>query len=133
VFAGGKSMGGRIASQAAAGGALSPTPAGLVFFGYPLHPPGAPSRRRDRHLPDVGCPMLFLHGTRDPFGDAGEMQALAANLKDAQLHLVPGGDHSLAALKRDDPSGQSVETAADVAARWMLALVSGRPAADVPL
>jgi predicted alpha/beta-hydrolase family hydrolase len=125
AFAGGKSMGGRIASQAAARGGLLPTPAGLVFFGYPLHPPGAPSKRRDRHLPDVSCPMLFLHGTRDPFGDADEMQALVANLADARLHLVAGGDHSLAATKREDPSEQSLEEAIDVAARWMLALVSG--------
>jgi predicted alpha/beta-hydrolase family hydrolase len=134
VFAGGKSMGGRIASQAAAANALSPPPAGLVFFGYPLHPPGAPARRRDRHLSAVRAPMLFLHGTRDPFGDPDEMRDLVSGLPSSRLHLVSGGDHSLVATKREDPSGRSVDGAIAVAARWMLAIAEGRnPAGDVPL
>src|SRR5512140_1527564 len=66
IVAAGKSMGGRIASQVAAGG-FDPAPAGLIFFGYPLHPPGKPRQRRDAHLPRITVPMLFLHGTRDPF------------------------------------------------------------------
>lgn len=93
VFAGGKSMGGRIASQVAP--RLTPPAAGLVFFGYPLHPPGRPADRRDRHLPLVDRPMLFLHGTRDPFGSPEEIQTLADRLAGATLALVDGGDHSL--------------------------------------
>src|SRR5580765_4831771 len=60
-FAGGKSMGARISSQVAAADGFTPPAAGLVFFGYPLHPPAKPDQRRDRHLPKVGAPMLFLH------------------------------------------------------------------------
>ena len=112
-------MGGRIASQAAARDLFDPSPAGLVFFGYPLHPPGEPAQRRDRHLPAIRVPMLFLHGTRDPFGSPDEMQALAAGLATAQLELIEGGDHSLAAGKRADPKGQSIDRALDLAAEFM--------------
>jgi predicted alpha/beta-hydrolase family hydrolase len=118
VLAGGKSMGGRIASQAAARGLLAPGLAGLIFFGYPLHPPGKPAQRRDRHLPGIDVPLLFLHGTRDPFGSPDEMRALAGDLPRATLELVEGGDHSLATPKRQDPQGQSLERAMDTAARW---------------
>lgn len=121
TFAGGKSMGGRMASQAAAKGAFDPPPAGLVYFGYPLHPPGKPQQRRDAHLPKIGRPMLFLHGTRDPFGTPEEMTALVAGLGPAAtLHLIDGGDHSLVKPKRQDPDGRALEDAMDVAARWML-------------
>jgi uncharacterized protein len=121
-FAGGKSMGARISSQAAATRGLSPAPAGLVFFGYPLHPPAKPEQRRDRHLPQVGAPMLFLHGTRDPFGSPEEMRMLVDGLTGASLEIVPGGDHSLAASKRDDPARRSLDRAMDVAAGWILKL-----------
>lgn len=121
VFVGGKSMGGRIASQVAARGGFDPAPAGLIFFGYPLHPPGRPHQRRDRHLGRITVPMLFLHGTRDPFGSPDEMRALASGLSLATLHLVEGGDHSLVATRAADPAGESVQRAVEVAARWMLA------------
>ena len=65
-FVGGKSMGGRIASQAMARGLFERAPAGLVFLGYPLHPPQRPEKRRDAHLASITTPMLFVHGTRDP-------------------------------------------------------------------
>jgi len=124
VFAGGKSMGGRIASQAAAKQLFSPAPAGLVYFGYPLHPPGKPAQRRDAHLPSLTQPMLFLHGTRDPFGSPDEMTALASGLgAAATLHLIDGGDHSLVRPKRQDPDGGSVDAAMDIAARWMAGLI----------
>ena len=116
-FAGGKSMGGRIASQVAAAGGFMPAPAGLVFFGYPLHPPNQPLKRRDEHLPRVASPMLFLHGTRDPFGTPEDMQALAGNLRAATLHLIDGGDHSLVVKRKD--GADSVERAVEVAAAWM--------------
>jgi predicted alpha/beta-hydrolase family hydrolase len=129
VFAGGKSMGGRIASQAAAKGGLDPAPAGLIYFGYPLHPPGKPAQRRDAHLPKIGRPMLFLHGTRDPFGSPAEMTTLAAGLgPSATLALVEGGDHSLVRPKRQDPEGRSLEDAMNVAARWMRERVGRRAA-----
>lgn len=119
-FAGGKSMGGRIASQAAARGSFRPPAAGLVFFGYPLHPPGKPAQRRDRHLPDITAPMLFLSGTRDPFGSPDELRALVDVLPAATLHLVDGGDHSLVAPRKNDPSGGRLDEALDVAAGWIL-------------
>ena len=117
LFSGGKSMGGRIASQVAAAGGFVPAPAGLVFFGYPLHPPNQPLKRRDEHLPRVGAPMLFVHGTRDPFGAPEEMQALTANLPGATLHLIDGGDHSLVVKRKD--GADSVERAVEIAAAWM--------------
>jgi hypothetical protein len=123
MFAGGKSMGGRISSQTAAKSLFDPAPIGLIFFGYPLHPPAAPKKRRDRHLPSIVQPMLFLHGTRDSFGSPEEMTALMQTLPAATLHLIDGGDHSLVAPKRQDPGGRSVDTAIEIAARWMMMMV----------
>ena len=114
-FAGGKSMGGRISSQVAAKTGFSPGPAGLIFFGYPLHPPGKPEQRRDKHLPEIKVPMLFLHGSRDPFGSPEEMQSLAAALKGARLHLVEGGDHSLEVRKK----GYTLDPVLDLAAEFL--------------
>lgn len=127
VFAGGKSMGGRMASMVASKSGtgkdegFTPSPAGLVFFGYPLHPPGKPEQRRDAHLPQIRVPMLFLHGTRDGFGTPDEMEALVASLPHATLRLCDQGDHSLVAPKKADPEGQLLEDAMDAAASWMQA------------
>jgi predicted alpha/beta-hydrolase family hydrolase len=118
-FAGGKSMGGRIASQVAARNGFTPAPAGLVFFGYPLHPPGKPQQRRDKHLPAISPPMLFLHGERDPFGSPAEMTGLVEPLAGSTLHLVPGGDHSLVTRKKAGPEGDTLEKVMDKAAEWM--------------
>jgi predicted alpha/beta-hydrolase family hydrolase len=93
LFIGGKSMGGRIASQVASQGGVG-TLHGLVFLGYPLHPPGKPEQRRDAHLPAIREPMLFVQGTRDAFGTAAEIQALVPRLQRATLHEIAGGDHS---------------------------------------
>ncbi len=93
LFIGGKSMGGRIAAQVAAQHLDGIT--GLVYLGYPLHPPGRPEQRRDRHLPDIAEPMLFVQGTRDQFGTADEIRALLPRLNPrAALFEVPDGDHS---------------------------------------
>ena len=119
MIAAGKSMGGRIASQVAATGGFDPPPAALIFFGYPLHPPGKPTQRRDAHLPKIKVPMLFLHGTRDPFGTPDEMTSLAASLPSAKLHIVDGGDHSLVASKRASGGGDSVELAVATASEWI--------------
>jgi predicted alpha/beta-hydrolase family hydrolase len=92
---GGKSMGGRIASQVAAGPEAVGSLAGLVFLGYPLHPPGRPDQRRDRHLPRIGAPMLFVQGSRDAFGTPDELRPVLATLTaPADLLVVEGGDHS---------------------------------------
>lgn len=93
LFIGGKSMGGRIASQVAAQHVEGIT--GLVYFGYPLHPPGRLDQRRDRHLPDIREPMLFVQGTRDPFGTSEEIRELLPRLNaGAALFEVQDGDHS---------------------------------------
>lgn len=96
LIAGGKSMGGRVASVAAAEARIAPD--GIAFFGYPLHPP-----KKDRgdgtrkvHLAQIACPLLFLQGTRDPFATPAELGALVAELPRATLSLVDNGDHSFA-------------------------------------
>jgi predicted alpha/beta-hydrolase family hydrolase len=118
-FAGGKSMGGRIASQVAAADGFTPPVRGLVFFGYPLHPPGKPEQRRDKHLPNVKAPMLFVHGTRDPFGTSEEFDALLKGLKGSQIYTVVDGDHSLVAPKKATHPAASFERALDAVATWI--------------
>ena len=84
LFVGGKSMGGRIASQAVAGDAQagrSPTVDGLVFLGYPLHPPGRPDKLRAAHLPSIAAPMLFVQGSRDAFGTPAELRPVLSRLR----------------------------------------------------
>ena len=120
MIAAGKSMGGRIASQVAARDGFVPAPAALIFFGYPLHPPNQPAKRRDEHLPRVGMPMLFVQGTKDPFGTPDEMRELTAALPLATLHLIEGGDHSLVVKRKD--GADSVERAVETAAEWVSAL-----------
>jgi hypothetical protein len=111
-------MGGRIASQLAARGGFDPGVRGLIFFGYPLHPPAKPEQRRDAHLPNVGVPMLFMHGTRDPFGSSEEFAELLTRLPNADIYSVEGGDHSLATPKRSsDPA--AFDRALDAAAAWI--------------
>jgi uncharacterized protein len=106
LFIGGKSMGGRISSQVAAQGVEGV--AGLVFLGYPLHPPGKPEQRRDAHLPAIAQPMLFVQGSRDAFGTAAEIQALLPTLQRATLHEVPNGDHSFKVSGRGAPKPEEV-------------------------
>lgn len=128
VFVGGKSMGGRIATQIVAGG-LMPPPVGVVCFGYPLHPPGRPAQRRDQHLPAVPVPLLLVHGTRDPFGTPDEMTELVGWLPQATLTLVDGADHSLTRPARLDADGRAFDGVLDEAARWIAAR-TGRPGAS---
>jgi uncharacterized protein len=99
-IAGGKSMGGRMTSGAAARAPL-PGVTGLVFLGFPLHPPKRPSEDRAAHLSAVGLPMLFLQGTRDDLADLGLITGVCTRLGPlATLHVVEGGDHSFEVLKR---------------------------------
>jgi predicted alpha/beta-hydrolase family hydrolase len=99
LLIGGKSMGGRIASQIAAGDpGASPgmaEVAGLVFLGYPLHPPGKPEQLRSRRLPAIRAPVLFVQGARDAFGTPEELRPILSKLKaPADLLVVEEGDHS---------------------------------------
>jgi predicted alpha/beta-hydrolase family hydrolase len=119
LFIGGKSMGGRIASHVAAQGNAGDI-AGLVFFGYPLHPPNKPQQRRDAHLPRIAEPMLFVQGGRDPFGTGDEIRELLPSLQRATLHEIAGGDHALkvpARERRGDPVDEAIEAAASWIAR----------------
>jgi uncharacterized protein len=98
LFIGGKSMGGRIATQVAARPEVAVD--GLVLLGYPLHPPGKPAQLRTAHLPRVRAPMLFVQGSRDAFGTREEMEPVALGLsRGTRLFVVEGGDHSLAVPK----------------------------------
>jgi uncharacterized protein len=92
LVAGGKSLGGRIASMAVAEGMPA---AALVFLGYPLHPPGRPEKLRRDHLGEIAVPMLFLQGSRDPFARTDLLAQTVAGLgQRATLVEVEGGDHS---------------------------------------
>jgi uncharacterized protein len=110
IFAGGKSMGGRMTSLAAAQEPLEGVQ-GLVFFGFPLHAAGRPGAERGEHLAVVNAPMLFLQGSRDTLADLKLLKPLCSRLgKRAELFVVKGGDHSFHVLKS---SGQSDEDALD--------------------
>jgi predicted alpha/beta-hydrolase family hydrolase len=125
---GGKSMGGRIASHLAA---LGDPCDGLWFVGYPLHPAGQPQKMRDKHLKDAPCPMLFLAGTRDPLCDLALLKPVLERIGPrATLHVVEGGDHSFAVLKKSGRTDAEVfEELVDVSARWM-ATLKPRPASS---
>jgi hypothetical protein len=123
---GGKSMGGRIASQVAAGGVGDL--AGLVFLGYPLHPPGRPDQLRSAHLRDVKAPMLFVQGSRDAFGTPAELQLIISQLEPAAyLFVVEGGDHSFKVPRSVGVKQQDVHGAIqDRIETWLRMIVSGR-------
>jgi predicted alpha/beta-hydrolase family hydrolase len=125
LFCGGKSMGGRIATQVAAADGDLPV-AGLVLVGYPLHPPGRPQMLRAAHLPAVRRPMLFVQGSRDSFGTPGELEPILATLTPPPaVHVVTGGDHSLKLSGRHDQSQAAVYAGAQQAiADWMNDVIS---------
>ena len=101
LFIGGKSMGGRIATQVAAADSDLPIE-GLVLLGYPLHPPGRPAEQRSKHLPAIGRPMLFVQGSRDVFGTPAELQPVLDTLTPPPVvYVVEGGDHSFTVPRRD--------------------------------
>jgi len=119
LVAGGKSFGGRMTSTAQAEEPL-PGVRGLVFLGFPLHPPGRPADARAEHLAQVQIPMLFLQGTRDDFADLKLLQPVVKRLGDrATLHLVDGGDHSFHVLKRSGRTDAAVmDEITDAIAEW---------------
>jgi predicted alpha/beta-hydrolase family hydrolase len=115
IVIGGKSMGGRMASHIASQGVEGVD--GLVFLGYPLHPPGKPEQRRDAHLPAIKERMIFVQGTRDAFGTADEIRALLPSLQHAELHAVARGDHSFKV-----PGGRTadpLEAIMDIVSAWV--------------
>lgn len=102
LFAGGKSMGGRMTSLAASAEPLGRV-VGLIFLGFPLHPAGRRGTERSEHLGGVGVPMLFLQGTRDALADLELLEPVCRDLEPlARLHVVEGGDHSFKVLKRSE-------------------------------
>ena len=119
LLAGGKSMGGRMTSQAAAQGLLGPVK-GLVFFGFPLHPPNRPGTKRAEHLAKVNVPMLFLQGTRDTLADLALLRPVCEQLgSHATLHIIPEGDHSFHVLKKAGKTDAEVmKELAETTACW---------------
>jgi predicted alpha/beta-hydrolase family hydrolase len=111
---GGKSMGGRVASYI---GGDTPGVNGLVFLGYPLHPPAKPDQLRDEHLYSLRLPMLFISGTKDTFARRDLLERVIERIgKYATLVWVEGGDHS---LKRGRKDSDSLENAAESIDQWV--------------
>jgi len=119
LLAGGKSMGGRMTSQAASEELLEDV-RGLVFFGFPLHPPGKPGTKRADHLAKVSIPMLFLQGTRDAFADLELLRPVCAKLGTrATVHIIDSADHSFHVLKSSGTTDSAVlDQLAQTAADW---------------
>jgi len=114
IIIGGKSMGGRVASYIAAD---TPRVSGLVFLGYPLHPPGKQEQMRDAHLYDIKLPMLFLSGTRDTFAQRPLLEKVVNRLGErATLIWTEGGDHS---LKVGRKGANTLQAAAEETAKWV--------------
>ena len=120
LIAGGHSYGGRLTSMVVAGGEAAPTAVDVVtLFSYPVHPPGKPERPRIEHLPDIGVPTVFTHGTSDPFGSPADVRAAAAMIGAATAVVeIAGAGHDLRSKTLDVP-GLAVDAA--------LGLVRGRP------
>ncbi|ELR73914.1 Putative hydrolase [Fulvivirga imtechensis AK7] len=120
IYAGGKSFGGRMTSQLAAFRQLAELK-GLVFFGFPLHPPGKPSVQRADHLQQVPIPMLFLQGTRDKLATPELMKQTTEHLDKSKLIFLDGADHSFQMLKSSGRSQQEVFNAlASLTAKWVM-------------
>jgi predicted alpha/beta-hydrolase family hydrolase len=124
LIAGGKSFGGRMTSQAQAAAPM-PHVRGLVFFGFPLHPPDRPSTERAAHLSDVKIPMLFLQGTRDAFAELGRLRPVCAALGPlATLTLFQDADHSFHVPARTGRKDADIlSDMLDAVAAWLAALL----------
>ena len=124
LIIGGKSMGGRIASQVAAAGLDDLS--GLVFLGYPLHPPGKPEQLRSKHLGLIRAPMLFIQGSRDSFGTPDELRPIIEESSlPARLYEIEGGDHSFKVPKRSPVTqAQVYENVMDEITHWITRVVS---------
>jgi predicted alpha/beta-hydrolase family hydrolase len=120
LFAGGKSMGGRMTSLAASKGPLA-TVRGIVFFGFPLHPVQKPGIERSDHLRATGVPLFFLQGTRDKLAPLDLLEPVCQNLgQGATLHMVEGADHGFHVLKRSGRTDDDVQDElADATRTWI--------------
>ena len=121
ILAGGKSFGGRMTSQAQASQPM-PGVRGLVFFGFPLHPPGKAGKSRAEHLTSVDVPMLFLQGTRDEFAQLDLLREVVDGLGErATLHLVEQGDHSFKVPKKSTGKTEAdvITELADTVKQWV--------------
>jgi len=117
IFVGGKSMGGRIASQVVASGL---DVEGLFFLGYPLHRPGQPEMLRDEHLYRIERPMLFLSGTKDQFAKRELLEGVVSKLGDkAEIHWIEGGDHSFNTHEGKDALVKTYEEALETLDTWL--------------
>lgn len=119
LLAGGKSMGGRMTSRAAAAEPLEGV-AGLAFLGFPLHPAEKPGVKRADHLADVGIPMLFLQGTRDTLAELDLLRPVIDRLGSrATLQVIDGADHMFHVLKRSGRTDEEVlDELASAIAAW---------------
>ena len=126
LFAGGKSFGGRMTSQAQAASPLAEV-RGIVFLGFPLHPPKQPSEARAEHLFKVGIPLLFLQGTEDAFAELPLLQPLAMRLGErATLMLFQDADHSFHVPARSGRTDAQVQTAVlSALASWIDSIIAG--------
>ncbi|MBC5767833.1 alpha/beta hydrolase family protein [Ramlibacter albus] len=122
LFAGGKSFGGRMSSQAQAQGGIDGV-RGLIFVGFPLHPSGKPATSRAEHLAQVSVPMLFLQGTRDALAELELIEQVTSGLGDrATLVVIDGADHAFHVLARSGRTDADViAQLADECARWLAA------------
>jgi hypothetical protein len=127
LFAGGKSFGGRMTSQAQAASPL-PGVRGLIFLGFPLHPPAKPSDERAKHLFEVHIPMFFMHGTRDEFANLQLLQPLTQQLgARASLKLFQDADHSFHVPARTGRKDVEVRSEMlDALADWIEGVLSGK-------
>lgn len=126
VFAMGKSYGGRMASMAAAEGAIDP--AGLVYLGYPLHPPGSPDKARTAHLPDVPQPQLFVEGTGDPFIDPhDQLEAAVASCTRAEIAWIDDGGHSFEVKGHKRAADEIGAGLAPLVSAWLRGQSAGGP------
>jgi uncharacterized protein len=123
LLAGGKSMGGRMTSTAISQHPLEEV-RGVVFFGFPLHPPNQPGTRRADHLAKVTVPMLFLQGTRDTFAELALLRPVCANLAPrARLHIIQSADHSFHVLKSSGKTdAETLRELAQATADWAKSL-----------
>jgi predicted alpha/beta-hydrolase family hydrolase len=119
LFAGGKSFGGRMSSQAQAAAPMDGV-RGLAFVGFPLHPAGKPGVERARHLAEVAVPMLFLQGTRDELADLALLREVLRPLApQAALHVVDDADHAFHVRARSGRNdAQVVQELAQAMAQW---------------
>ena len=119
VWMSGKSFGGRMASVAVSEGLPA---SGLLFLGYPLHPPGKPERVRDEHLPAITVPMLFIQGTNDPFATPEVLKPVLKRLGErATFHAVEGGGHSFEVRGAKRDARETGASLAPIAAAFMRA------------